>query len=199
MGEDIVADDLLGRGAIRRPRTRNQPRRRAPDQQAATRPATRPASSRPPARPSTVPPRCCCDRGARNHRDVLGAQPIGRADLNAHHRPLGIGQSELRLAVQIVALGGGERGARLVALAVVDDAELIPGEGIVVVARDGDPKHALGFLEIGRILGRDEGVAEQGGDQRLIGRRSRPPRAAPPAPRADGPDSSSTWPFSSRK
>ena len=74
----------------------------------------------------------------------------------------------MRLADEIVALGGGERGARLIALAVVDDAELVPGEGVGIVAADGDSEHSLGLLEIGRILGRDQGMAEQGGDQRLV-------------------------------
>ena len=94
-----------------------------------------PASGRPPASAINGAVALLPGALARDHRDVLRAKPVGRAGRNAHHRPLGIGQSELRIAFEAVALGGGERGARLVALAVVDDAELIPGEGIVVVAR----------------------------------------------------------------
>ena len=124
------------RGPARGSRNRRRPRAAPIDEPAKAGDQAR-SSSRPPARAISghlpaAPPRC--DGAARDHRDVLRAQPVGRADRQAHHRPLGIGQSELRLAGQIVALGGGERGARLVALAVVDDAELVPGEGIVVVA-----------------------------------------------------------------
>jgi hypothetical protein len=48
--------------------------------------------------------------------------------------------------LEVVALGGGERGPARIALAVVDDAELVPGEGVGIVAADGGAKHALGFL-----------------------------------------------------
>ena len=174
MIEDIVADDLFGRGAVGGAKAVKGRHSERADQQAGKSgdEARFPAARAPRKRHLAVPPPPLLDRASRDHGDVLRAQPIGRADLDAHQRPLGIGQSELGLALEVVALGGGERRPGLVALAVVDDAELVPGEGIVVVARDGEPKHPFRFLEIGRVLGRDQSVAEQGGDQRLIGDQS---------------------------
>src|SRR6476661_1319641 len=77
---------------------------------------------------------------------TLFRSPVGAARGDAAHRQLGIGERELGLAFEIVALRRRQRRARLVALAVIDDAELIPGEGIAVVAGNGRAKHALGFL-----------------------------------------------------
>src|SRR3546814_17839934 len=67
-------------------------------------------------------------------------------------------------------LGGGERGTGMVALAVVDDAELIPGEGIAVVAHHRGLQNLLGLLELVAVLGRDQSVAEEGRDARFPGR-----------------------------
>src|SRR3546814_4343175 len=63
--------------------------------------------------------------------------------------------------------GRRERGPRLVALAVVDDAELVPGERVLVVAVDGVLEHALGLGEMLGFFGRNEGMAEHRGDQRM--------------------------------
>src|SRR4051794_10918214 len=74
------------------------------------------------------------DLGLRDHRDVLRANPGGGAGGDGAQRLLGIGQSELRLAFEIVALGRGQRRPPLVAFAIVDDAELIPGVGIGIIS-----------------------------------------------------------------
>ena len=71
-----------------------------------------------------------------HHGDVLGAKIVGVVLGDAAHRHFGAGQRELGIALEVVALGGGERGARRIAFIFIDDAELVPGEGIVVVAAD---------------------------------------------------------------
>ena len=205
MFEDIVADDRLGLRLARaaaevepdaRRRARRSARRTArragdsfqPDERrAALRFAHRRLRRLPrwTAVRETIAMSCARSQsGDAAGRPIIACSALGSAS---------------RAGPQIVALGGGERGARLVALAVVDDAELIPGEGIVVVAPDGDAQHPLRLLEIGRILGRDQGMAEQGRDQRRIVRPPRPPRAATVSASAGRPDSSRIWPFSSRK
>src|SRR5687768_14039969 len=72
--------------------------------------------------------------GARDHRYVLGAEPVGRSGGKASKRMLGIGESEARLGLEIVALGGRQGGTTEIAFPVVDDSELVPGEGIGIVA-----------------------------------------------------------------
>ena len=93
------------------------------------------AATRRCARPSRCPARAA-SRRCRPECPIIARSALGSASFG--------------LAFEIVALGGGQRGARLVALAVVDDAELVPGEGIVVVAADRGAEHALGLVEIGR-------------------------------------------------
>src|SRR4051794_27769211 len=88
------------------------------------------------------------DLGARHHGDVLGPDPVARAGRERLQRLLGMGEREARFAFQIVALRGRQRGAALVPFAVVDDAELVPGVGIGIVAADGAAQHRFGLLEI---------------------------------------------------
>src|SRR5688572_14994062 len=124
--------------------------------------------------PLTVPlPR---DGGPRNHRYILSAKPIGRTDRNPHHRLLGIRQCERRLTLEIVAFCGRQSRPRGVSFAIIDDAQLVPGEGIVVVALDGDPEHPLGLVEIVTILGRDQSMAEKCRNEWLV--RGKPDRFA---------------------
>src|SRR5690349_8087661 len=73
-------------------------------------------------------------RRAGDHRNVLRPKPVGCAGRDALQRLLGIGKREPRLVLQIVALCRGQGGAAVIALAIVDDAELVPGERIAVVA-----------------------------------------------------------------
>jgi len=77
-------------------------------------------------------------------------------------------QSELRIAFEILALRGRQRGAGLVALTVVNHAQLIPSEGIVIVAVHRRLKQLLGLRHILGILGRNQGMAEHRGDERRI-------------------------------
>src|SRR3546814_19600598 len=60
------------------------------------------------------------------------------------------------------------RGPRPVALAVIDEAKLIPGKGIFVVARDGQLQDAPRLFEVRGIFGCDQRMAEHGGDHRLV-------------------------------
>src|SRR5687768_15380292 len=64
-----------------------------------------PGEPRPDASASAIAPLAVpLDRGARDHRDILSAQPVGRAGGQAEQSMLGIGQSEPRLCLEIVAL-----------------------------------------------------------------------------------------------
>src|SRR3546814_8984978 len=65
----------------------------------------------------------------------------------------GIHQRRAVIALQAVSLGRGERGPRPVALAVIDEAKLIPGKGIFVVARDGQLQDAPRLFEVRGIFG----------------------------------------------
>src|SRR3546814_4816309 len=80
----------------------------------------------------------------------------------------GIHQRRAVISLQAVALGRGERGPRPVALAVIDEAKLIPGKGIFVVARDGQLQDAPRLFEVRGIFGCDQRMAEHGGDHRLV-------------------------------
>src|SRR3546814_9495232 len=74
--------------------------------------------------------------GASHHRNILCTDPVGGALGQSLHRHFGITQREPRLStLKAIAFGRGERGARLIALVRIDDAELIPGERILVVER----------------------------------------------------------------
>src|SRR5438309_9890670 len=86
--------------------------------------------------------------GLRHHDDILRAKPVRTSRRNPFHRHLGAGEGHAGVAFEVAALGGRERGPRFVALAVVDDAELIPGERILIVARHGDLQDLLSLGEI---------------------------------------------------
>src|SRR3569833_1160199 len=75
-------------------------------------------------RPSTVTMYLVLvELGPGDESDILRAQVIWRAGRNALKRHLRVGVSELGHALEIVALGGRQRGTRLIAVMVVDDAE----------------------------------------------------------------------------
>src|SRR5690242_20905563 len=71
--------------------------------------------------------------GLRYHGDVLGAKPVRAAGRDSLHRHSGAGIGELGIAFEIAALGGRQRRSSFIALAVIDDSELVPGERILVV------------------------------------------------------------------
>src|SRR5262249_40441431 len=83
--------------------------------------------------------------GLHRTNDVLRAKTSGRAGADARHGRAGTDDGEPGIAFKAVAFGAGERRARLVALAIVDDAELVPGERILVVAADRGLQHLLGL------------------------------------------------------
>ena len=49
----------------------------------------------------------------------------------------------------------------------MDHAQLVPGEGIQPVARNRSAQDLFGLVEMRSIFGRDQGMAEHAGDQRL--------------------------------
>src|SRR3546814_10918163 len=63
--------------------------------------------------------------------------------------------------LKAIAFGRGERRARLIALVRIDDAELIPGERILVVERDRRFQHSLGLGIIGGIRSEERRVGNE--------------------------------------
>jgi hypothetical protein len=51
---------------------------------------------------------------------------------------------------------------------LIDRAQLVPSKGVRVVARHGRAQHARSLAIVGRVLGRDQGVAIGGRDQRAV-------------------------------
>src|SRR3954454_6267892 len=83
--------------------------------------------------------------GTRHHGDVLRSKPVRRVARNALHRHLCAGISELGIVLEVAALGGGKRRARRIALAVINDAELVPRKWVLVVPIDRYLQDLLGF------------------------------------------------------
>src|SRR3546814_5651043 len=105
---------------------------------------------------------------AGDHGDILRANPVRRAALQPAQGHFGIHQRRAVIALQAVSLGRGERGPRPVALEVIDEAKLIPGKGIFVVASDGQLQDAPRLFEVRGIFGCDQRTAEHGGATRLV-------------------------------
>ena len=74
--------------------------------------------------------------GLGDHGDVLSTKIVGSSSRNPAHCHFGTGQCEFRIAFEIAALRGRKRRARRIALLVVDDPQLVPGERVLIVAAD---------------------------------------------------------------
>src|SRR5688572_7891138 len=86
--------------------------------------------------------------GPRHHGDVLCPKIVRTAGWDPAHGHFGACQRELGVALEIVALGSGKRGARRVAFLVVDHPQLVPGEGVLIVGRNGSLQDGLGLCVI---------------------------------------------------
>src|SRR6476620_8480797 len=71
--------------------------------------------------------------GLGDHGDILRPKIVRRSGAKPGHRRPRRAQRLLGLALKVILLGRGERGAGLIALAVIDRADDIPGERVVVV------------------------------------------------------------------
>ena len=132
----------------------------------------------------------------RGHRDILRADPVGRVGRNARHRALArcsTRGAHRRRQARAVRRWRARRAARRRSAhrrcradtRRTDCRRRAPPPG----AAPSSPR------EIGLVLGRDQRVAEGGGDQRLVVGRARSPRAAARAPPWACPPSSRIWPF----
>ena len=102
------------------------------------------------------------------HHDVLRADPVGRPLGNAGHGNTCIVQRLGCFPRQVESLCRRERRARNIAFGGIDRAKLKPCKGVFPVALNGISQDFLGFGVIRPILGRDQGVPEQGGNERLV-------------------------------
>src|SRR3546814_17896811 len=78
----------------------------------------------------------------------------------------------LVIAHHLITLRRCQRRAGRIAHSFIDYAKLIPGEGILLVARDSGFQHLFGFRKVAVILRCDPRMTQQRGDKRLIACRS---------------------------
>ena len=93
----------------------------------------------------------------------MRTKPIRSSGRDSTHGEFRASQCLARIVLKVVSLRRRQRRAGFVAFAIVDDAQLVPGERVLVIAAHGPLEDLLGFGEILRIFRRNERVTEHGG------------------------------------